>query len=205
MNDKKDEDDTIDIPKELEILNPEWQAKPILIGRKVYTLYPLTEGQAEKLSKTINEIIYNIYTTDMRCPKCGKVYKDSLGKLFVCAKKGCEEEPLEELQMDAIAAILDGGRLKRIIAELFSIPEVEVRRATIPQLRYIAGLLYLQNFSEDSAPKDSEKNFQGLLNWMGIGVEARESAPSEQSTNTLQKNMDLPENISKENGKAEDS
>lgn len=193
----------IDIPKELEVLNPEWLAKPILIGKKVYTLYPLTEGQAEKLSKTTNEIIYNIYTTDMRCPKCGKVYKDALGKLFVCSKRNCEEEPLEELQMDAIAAILDGGRLKRIIAELFDIPETEVKRATLPQLKYIAGLLYLQNFSDDSAPEDSEKNFKGLLNWMGIGMEARESVPLEPSTNTSQKNTDLPESISKENGKTE--
>ncbi len=204
-----DKDSTLDIPEELEVLNPEWQAKPILIGRKVYTLYPLTEGQAEKLSKTINEVIYNIYTTDMQCPKCGKVYRDALGKFFVCSKEECKEEPLNELQMDAITAILNGGRLKRIIAELFDIPESEVRRSTVPQLRYIAGLLYLQNFSEGSAPADSEKNFNGLLSWMGIRMEAREStqpiqsAPSAQSTNASPKNTDLPESISKESGKME--
>lgn len=203
MSDKDNKNDRMDIPEELEVLNPEWQAKPILIGRKVYTLYPLTEGQAEKLSKTIRDIIYCIYTMDVQCPRCGKVYKEASGKLFVCSKKGCEEEPLNDLQVDATSAILDQGRIKKIIAELFDIPEVEVKRATIPQLKYIAGLLYLQNFSDESAPENSEKNFQGLLNWMGIGMEARQSVPLEQSMNTSPESTGSPENISKESGTVE--
>lgn len=194
----------MDIPKELEILNPEWQAKPILIGRKVHTLYPLTEGQAEKLSKTISKIIYDIYTTDMKCPKCGTIYRDVLGRQELCSRKKCDGEPLIELQQEAIAAILGKGRLKSILAELFNIPEVDIARATIPQLKYIAGLLYKQNFSEESLPEGSEKNFQGLLNWMGIGTENRESVPLEPSTNISPESTDTPENISKENGKTED-
>ena len=189
------------IPKELEVLNPEWQAKPILIGQKVHTLYPLTEGQAEKLSKTISKIIYDIYNTDVKCPKCDTVYKDMLGKQFVCTNKSCTGESLVELQQEAITAILGSGRLKNILSELFNIPESDIKRATIPQLKYIAGLLFIQNFSEESIPEDSEKNFQGLLSWMGIGTETRESVPSEQFTNTSPLNTDTPENISKENGK----
>ena len=194
--------ENLDIPKELEILNPEWQAKPILIGTKVYTLYPLTEGQAEKLSKTISEIIYDVYTADMKCPKCNTVYKDASGKQTLCPV--CKDVQLVELQQEAITAIIGSGRLKKIIAELFGIQEADVRRATIPQLKYIAGLLFRQNFSAECSPEGSEKNFQGLLNWMGLGTETRESAPLAQSMNTSPGSMDSPENISKVNGKTED-
>lgn len=192
------------IPKELEVLNPEWQSKPILIGRKVHTLYPLTEGQAEKLSKTISKIIYDIYNTDMKCPVCHTIYKDVLGKQTVCLKSECKDAPLDELQQEALTAILGGGRLRGILAELFDIPEVDVRRATLPQLKYIAGILYTQNFSDSSAPVGTEKNFQELLNWMGMGTENRELVPSEQSMNSLPVNTGSPENISKEDGRTED-
>lgn len=198
--------ETIDIPKELEILNPEWQAKPILIGRKVHTLYPLTEGQAEKLSKTISKILYDIYTTDMFCPICKEVYKDALGGQTKCTKESCKGTILQELQQDAITAILGKGRLKSVLAELFKIPEVDIKRATVPQLKHIAGLLFVQNFSDESIPVGTEKNFQGLLNWMGIGTESREEklAQSEQSMSSSRQNMDLRESISKELGTTED-
>lgn len=196
--------ETIDIPKELEILNPEWQAKPILIGSKVHTLYPLTEGQAEKLSKTISKILYDIYTTDMLCPICGKVHKDALGEQTKCDKESCKGAQLEEIQQDAITAILGKGRLKSVLSELFKIPEVDIKRATIPQLKHIAGLLFIQNFSDESIPEGTEKNFQGLLDWMGIGTESRKSAQLESSMSTSLKSTDLQESISKEIGKTED-
>ena len=192
--------ENLDIPKELEILNPEWQAKPILIGMKVHTLYPLTEGQAEKLSKTISGIIHDIYTTDMQCPRCNAVYKDALGNFSMCKKPKCKGL-LEAQQKEVIEAILGGGRLKKVLAELLDIQEEDVAESTIPQLKYIAGLLYAQNFSEDSVPEGSEKNFQELLTWMGMGTEERMSAPLEQSMNILPENTDLPENILEENGK----
>lgn len=193
---------TVDIPKELEILNPEWAAKPIMIGNKVHTLYPLTEGQAEKLSKTISKILYDIYTTDMVCSVCGKVYKEALGEQIKCSEGTCTGM-LQELQQDAITAILGKGRLKNVLAELFKIPEGDVRRATIPQLKHIAGLLYVQNFSDDSIPEGTEKNFKGLLSWMGIGKEDRKSVLSEQSTSISPTNTDLRESISKELGQTE--
>lgn len=194
--------ESLDIPRELEILNPEWQAKPILIGMKVHTLYPLTEGQAEKLSKTISEIIYDIYTTDMKCPRCNAVYKDALGNIRTCKKPKCKGV-LEEQQKEVIAAVLGEGRLKKVLAELLGIPEEDITEATVPQLKYIAGLLYTQNFSDDSVPEGSEKNFQELLTWMGMGTEKRKSVQLEPSMNTLPVNTDTPENISKENGETE--
>jgi len=196
--------ETIDIPKELEILNPEWQARPILIGSKVHTLYPLTEGQAEKLSKTISKILYALYTTDMKCPVCGKVYKEALGEQVVCINESCKNAVLEALQQDALPAILGSGRLRVMLSELFKIPEVDVKRATIQQLRYIASLIFVQNFSYDTAPEGTEKNFKGLMEWMEIRTESREPVQLEPSMSTSPKNMGTPENISKEIGKTED-
>ena len=199
------EDAVVEIPKELEVLNPEWQKKPILIGRKVYTLYPLTEGQAEKLSKVLGDVLYEIYNTDRKCPKCGRVYKDALGNIEVCSAKKCEEEPLVEMQVPAVDAILKKGRIRVLLGELLGIPESDVRRATVPQLRYIAGLIFIQNFDEESTlPPGAEKNFERLLDWLGLGAAPREPA-SEKSMKPSPTSMDLPESTSRGNGKTESS
>ena len=171
-----------DIPKELEILNPEWQKRPIILGTTVMDLYPLTEGQAEKLSRTIGEIVYDLYTTDCVGPACGRVYKD------------------------AVDAILGKHRIRGILCELLNLTAGEVQRGTIAQLRHIAGILFIQNFDEElTLPEGSAKNFERLLEWMGLAVEKREpQSQSEKSTKPSPTNMDTPENISKDDGKMED-
>lgn len=190
------------IPKELEILNPEWQKKPIMLGKKVLDLYPLTEGQAEKLSRTIGDILYDLYNTDYICPVCRKVYKDAVGNHSICINKKCEGAVLESLQKDVIEALLGKHRIRHILCEILGLTEAEVRRATIPQLRYIAGILFIQNFDDMlTLPEGSAKNFQRLLEWMGMGVAKREPQfQSEKSTKPLPTNMDTPVNISKESG-----
>lgn len=195
----------IDIPKELEILNPEWQKKPIMLGTKVMYLYPLTEGQAEKLSRTIGDIVYDLYNTDSVCPQCGRVYKDAEGEQMVCVNKKCNGVPLDSLQKDAIDAILGKHRIRSILCEILELTENEIKRATIPQLRHIAGILYTQNFDDElTLPEGSAKNFKRLLNWMGMGVEKREpQLPSEKFTKPSPTNMDTPESTSKEDGTTE--
>lgn len=192
-----------DIPKELEILNPEWQKKPIMLGTKVMDLYPLTEGQAEKLSRTIGEIVYDLYNTDCVCPVCKKVYKDAEGKQMVCSNRKCNEAELESLQKDAIEAILGKHRIRSILCELLGLTESEIKRGTIAQLRHIAGTLYIQNFDDElTLPEDSAKNFERLLSWMGLVVERREPQfQSEKSMKPLPTNMDSQESISTEDGK----
>jgi hypothetical protein len=196
------EETTNVIPKELEILNPEWQKKPIMLGKKVLDLYPLTEGQAEKLSRTIGDILYDLYNTDYICPVCNRVYKDAGGSQSVCSNKKCEGALLESLQKNAIDAILGKHRIRSILCEILGITEAEVRRGTIPQLRYIAGILFVQNFDDAlTLPEGSAKNFQRLLVWMGMAVEKREPQfQSEKSTKPLPTSMATPVNISKENG-----
>ena len=191
------------IPKELEILNPEWQKKPIMLGTKVMDLYPLTEGKAEKLSRTIGDIVYDLYNTDCICPLCKKVYKDAEGRQMVCTNKKCGGEGLESLQKNAIDAILGKHRIRNILSEVLGLTEVEVKRGTIAQLRHIAGILYTQNFDEElTLPEGSAKNFQRLLEWMGVAVENRElQSPSEKSTKPLPMSTDTPANISTEDGK----
>ena len=199
------EDAVVEIPKELEVLNPEWQKKPILIGKKVHVLYPLTEGQAEKLSKVLGDVLYEIYTTDCKCPKCGRVYKDALGNMEVCPGKKCAEEPLVDLQAPAVDAILKRGRIRVLLGELLGIPEADVRRATVPQLRYIAGIIFIQNFDEESTlPVGAEKNFERLLDWLGLGAAPAEPA-SGKSTKPLPMSTDGQGSTSKEDGKTESS
>lgn len=194
------------IPKELEILNPEWQKKPIMLGRKVMDLYPLTEGQAEKLSRTIGDIIYDLYNTDCVCPKCGRVYKDAEGKQLVCGGKKCNGAELEGLQKDAIDAVLGKHRIRNILCEVLNLTDSEIKRGTIPQLRHIAGILFIQNFDDElTLPKGSAKNFERLLDWMGLTVEKRgPQSQSEKFTKPLPMSMDTPENTSKESGKTGD-
>ena len=197
---------TQDIPKELEILNPEWQKRPIMLGTKIMDLYPLTEGQAEKLSRIIGDIVYDLYTTDCICPKCGRVYKDAEDTQLVCVDRKCNGEKLERMQKDAIEAILSKHRVRSILCELLALTDNEVKRATIAQLRHIAGILFIQNFDDElTLPEGSAKNFGRLLDWMGMAVEKREPQfQSEKSTKPSPTNMDTPVNISKENGKMED-
>lgn len=192
-----------DIPKELEVLNPEWQKKPIILGTKVMDLYPLTEGQAEKLSRTIGEIVYDLYNTDCVCPLCGKVYKDAEGKQMVCGGKKCKGVELEGLQKNAIDAILGKHRIRSILCELLNLTDNEVKRGTIAQLRHIAGVLFIQNFDDElTLPEGSAKNFERLLEWMGLTVEKREPQfQLEKSTKPSPMNMDTQENISKDDGR----
>lgn len=193
-----------EIPKELEILNPELQVKPILVGKKVYKLYPLTEGQVEKLSKFISDILYEVYTLDRECPKCHVVHRDAADPEKLLNKCPICDESLFDLKKPISEVILAEGRIKRILTTVIGIIETDVRNATLPQLKYIAGLLYAQNFDDEkTAPEDSSKNFTGLLDWLGIGAAEDSASPLEQSMKLSPTNMDLPESTSKENGETE--
>jgi uncharacterized C2H2 Zn-finger protein len=217
----------IEIPDELKILNPETQKMPIVIGLDAYMVYPLTEGQAERVSQIISDIITDITTLDVRCPNCGHVFKDQLGRQETCnrcsgkgsgrktSKKG--GHVLVSLQKPPVEALVCEERLPKLVEEILGIPAATVKeKLTVNQFKHIAGVLYVQNFKEEGAglPDDSRKNFQALLGWTGLG--AQESmvvedekkkeneelqADSEKSTKPLQANMDLQESTSGADGK----
>lgn len=202
----------IDIPEELKILNPETQKKPIVIGSEAYMVYPLTEGQAERVSELISNIITDITTLDVKCPNCDHVYPGMLGKQDTCTKckkKGKGKHALKSMQKPPVVALTFEDRIPKLIEGLIGIPLDSVKEdLTINQFKHIAGVLYEQNFKEEGGglPRDSAKNFNALLDWIGLGAQKNEELVKEalkdleKSTSHSQASTDSPENTSKEDG-----
>lgn len=200
----------VEIPDELKMLCPETQKKVIVIGGDGYMLYPLTEGQAERLSTLITDIMTDIMTQDVECPKCHEVYSGALGKKQFCSK--CKGKiGLVSLQKSPIEAMINGERVPRLIEELIGVPLVEVKKSlTIPQFKHLAGVLYEQNFKDEGVvPEDSKKNLTELMKWIGVGSQASplaaniDMSPLDKSMNHSPTSTDLPESTSKENGEPE--
>lgn len=224
------EAEKIDIPEELKILDPESQKQPIVVGKEGYMIYPLTEGQAEHVSKIISDVITDITTMDLVCPNCDFVYKNQLGKQETCnrcnsgagkRKKG-HKHALVSLQKPPVEALVCEDRLPKLIEEILGIPSDEVKsNLTVNQFKHIAGILYVQNFKEEGGglPDDSRKNFKALLDWTGLGApepvtplppppqqqkdqtKKTDTADSEKSTKPSPTSTDLQESMSEEDGK----
>lgn len=209
------EAEKIDIPEELMILNPELQKKPVVIGKEAYMIYPLTEGQAERVSKLISDIITDISTLDMKCPNCEHVFQNILGRQEKCNRcKSVKGDKggniLISMQKTPVEALTHDDRVPKLVEELIGISLTSVKESlTINQGKHIAGVLYVQNFMEEDGgglPEESRKNFKALLDWVGLGAQKQEDQEAEEallekSTNPSPTNMDTQESISKEGGK----
>lgn len=215
------EAEKIEIPDELKILNPELQKKPVVIGVEAYMVYPLTEGQAERVSQLISDIISDISTMDMKCPNCKHIFSNALGQQETCnkckggnvGKKGKAGHRLVSMQRTPVESLTHEDRIPKLIEELVGIPKEGVKeKLTINQFKHIAGVLYEQNFNEEGSglPEESRKNFKALLNWIGLGAQKIQepTTPADSSIVDLAKSTkpsptstDSQENISKEGGK----
>ena len=216
------EAEKIEIPDELKILNPESQKKPVVIGVEAYMVYPLTEGQAERVSQLISDIISDISTMDMKCPNCNHIFSNALGQQETCnkcrgngsgGKKGKAGHRLVSMQRTPVESLTHEDRIPRLIEELVGIPKEGVKETlTINQFKHIAGVLYEQNFNEKGSglPEESRKNFKALLSWIGLGAQKIQEPTTLADSNIvdlaksmkpLHTNTDSQENISKEDGK----
>jgi len=201
----------IEIPDELRILNPELQKKPVVIGTEAYMIYPLTEGQAERVSKLLSDVIIDITTLDMQCPNCKHVFQNMLGRQETCNRcrvKGKGGSQLKSMQKPPVEALTYEDRVPRLIEELVGIKVTDVKSSlTVNQCKHIAGVLYVQNFMEEEGgglPEESKKNFKALLNWISPEEKENTVVASEKSMKPLPMNMDLQENISREDGRQEE-
>lgn len=208
----------IEIPDELKTLNPELQKKPVVIGTDAYMIYPLTEGQAERVSQLISAIISDISTMDMKCPNCDHIFSNALGQQETCnkckgngGKKG-KGHRLVSMQRTPVESLTHEDRIPRLIEELVGIPKEGVKETlTINQFKHIAGVLYEQNFNEEGTglPEESRKNFKALLGWIGLGAQKiQEPMPEDSNIVDLAKSMkplpmstDSPESTSEDGGK----
>jgi len=158
----------IPIPEELSVLLPETNKKVVVIGDKAYEIFPLWEGQLEKISKDIANYFDSIFSDDRRCPKCGKVVKNAIAKKI--EECPVDKEALEDMRKSPIEAILGGGKVPDWIEMVLGIPKEEIReKITFPQLKHLAAVFYQQNFSTDGLPQESRENFQKLLGMIGLG------------------------------------
>jgi len=158
------------IPDELKTLNPEMQKEVIVVGTEAYFVYPMTEGQVERMSRIISEIFEEIFTTDMVCPSCRKVFRNAMGRVDVCNQ--CADAVLEPKQKSPVEALTREDRIVKIVEELVGIKAAKVKEGmTIAQFKHAAGVIYKQNFKDEGVvPEESAKNFKALLDMLGLGA-----------------------------------
>ena len=198
-------EESFEIPEELTILNPETQRKMVVIGKKAYWLYPLTEGVCEKFALEVGEILKPIFTLDCKCDKCGKRHTGVLGKKTECDCGG----NLTSLQKSPMNVLLEKGRVAKLTGEILGIPSETIRKnATIAQIKHLAAVLWRQNFDDEAiVPEESSKNFQRFLEWMGLSqnqeASEKKDLVSEEFTSNLPLNMDGQGSTFREDGKKE--
>jgi len=158
----------VPVPDELAVLLPEQNKRIIVIGEKAYELYPLWEGQLELVSKDIALYFDDIFNPDRKCPKCGKVVKNAVGKKI--EECPVDKETLSDVRKSPVESIIGGGKVPEWIHMILDLPVEEVKsKLTLLQLKHVAAVFYLQNFSSEGLPKESQENFQKLLGMIGMG------------------------------------
>lgn len=155
----------ITVPEELKVLLPDLNKQVIVIGAKAYEIYPLNEGQLERISGEIADVFEKINSPDGQCPKCEKVFRQAMPrKIFVCPDDG---EALLTMSQGPIEAIFKSSKIPQWVEMITGIPHEEVKaNMTLNQIKHFAGLFWKLNFSDDGLPEVSQKNFSKLLGMM---------------------------------------
>jgi len=98
------------VPTELEFLLPEKVCKPIIIGDQAYDLYPLTEGEFEKLSSEVSKLFASVFVKGDISPIDYLVQKDVLANFLTESLKPLSIEDIKSKltakQMVYIASVL---------------------------------------------------------------------------------------------------
>ena len=157
----------IPVPDELKVLLPETSKAVILVGSKAYEMFPLYEGQLEKVTGDIAKVYDAMFCPDRECPKCGKVVKYAIPKKIVECPD--DKEWLEDVGKSPMEAILASGKVPEWIEMITEVPKTEVAATmTLNQIKHFAGKFWQQNFSDDGLPEESKANFTKLLEMIGM-------------------------------------
>jgi hypothetical protein len=100
------------VPTELEFLLPEKVCKPIIIGDVAYDLYPLTEGEFEKLSIEVSKLFDTVFFKGTVAPLDYLVQKDVMANFLA--------EALKPLSVEDIKAKLTAKQIMYIASVLWA-------------------------------------------------------------------------------------
>ncbi len=168
----------IPVPEELKILQSDLNKGVIVVGNKAYEIYPLYEGQFERILSDIMTVMEKVNCPDGQCQKCGKVVKGALPKkIFKCPD---DESNLMTMNQSPMEAIVGSGKIPVWIEMITGIPKEEIQASiTLDQQKHFAGLFWKQNFSEVGLPEESKANFKSLLEMMGAsGGKPNQASPA---------------------------
>lgn len=84
------------VPPELEFLLPEKVCKPILIGDTAYNLYPLAEGEFEKLSIEVSKLFNTVFVKGEMSPIDYLMKGDTLATILGEALKPLAVEDIKQ-------------------------------------------------------------------------------------------------------------
>jgi predicted RNA-binding Zn-ribbon protein involved in translation (DUF1610 family) len=155
----------VSVPDELNILLPEQSKGTIVVGDKAYEIFPLVEGQLERITADLVSVMEKINSPDGQCPKCGKVIKSALPKkIFNCPDCG---DGLMTMDQSPVEAIVSSGKVPIWVEMITGVPKEEVAgNMTLNQIKHFAGLFWKLNFSDEGLPEVSQQNFKNLLEMM---------------------------------------
>lgn len=156
----------IPVPEELKILLPELNKATIVVGSKAYEMFPLVEGQLERIIVEIGAIMEKINSPDGQCSKCGKVVKNARPlKIYTCPD---DNAPMLSVVASPMEALVGSSKVPEWVAMITTLPSEEVKaNMTLSQIKHFAGVFWKQNFTDDGLPPESLENFRSLLRKFG--------------------------------------
>lgn len=135
------------VPDDLKVLVAEENGETIIIGDSALLLMPLTVEELEGVTEELAKI------ADMMFDEEG----NSLAMSYVIKK------------------VLASGAIKKLLGKIIApLPTSIISNVTIPQLRHILGVLWKQNLSGESVGEKVRKNFDAMLEWMGLNAPTSE-------------------------------
>lgn len=151
-------------PSELDALNPENAAEPIVIGSQAYKMYPLTELMIEQFSSNVMNIIGEFVES----------WSTATREIAERDDDGSVPEDSQEKATNALktagSVIMESGIITSLLSSATGLPEDQIREdMTVPQIAHVASVIYDQNFNAERYPDITRGKLTGLLGFLGVG------------------------------------
>jgi len=156
----------VPVPEELKVLLPDLSKGTIVVGAKAYEMFPLVEGQLERIIAEIGTIMGKINSPDGQCSKCGKIIKNARPlRIYKCPD---DDAPMLTTMVSPIEALMQSSKIPEWVSMITSLTPEEIKaNMTLNQIKHFAGVFWKQNFTDDGLPPESLENFRSLLRKFG--------------------------------------